>query len=190
MKLHRSTRFVIFFSITIMAMALLNSGCTTAKKATRYMHEHPEVAAEVCAEMFPVKDTVIKGDSIVVTDTLWGQEIVRDSVTVNDTVRITTTLPGKTITKTVRVTDTIVRENTARVATLENQLKEAIDEGLSLSRDRDHYKSKYEELDKADKGKLVIRIPWWIVIVVCAGVGAVTVMKLKGIALNPLRWFG
>lgn len=48
-------------------------GCTTAKKATRYMREHPTVAAEFCADEFPVKTVTDSADylnSLKIIDSL------------------------------------------------------------------------------------------------------------------------
>jgi hypothetical protein len=42
--------------VSLAFFALFIAGCVNQKKATRYMREHKNVAASVCAEMFPVKE--------------------------------------------------------------------------------------------------------------------------------------
>lgn len=152
---------------------LLFIGCVNTKKATNFMLTHPEVLAPICAKEFPVKDSLIKGDSVVLYDTLWGLRIISDTIVDKDTVRITITLPAKTITKTVHVTDTIIKENTARLAQVLNQLGESNNAGLVLSRKNDDLKEKIADMtSKRNKWRL-----WfWI----CVGaIGMFTLLKIK-----------
>ena len=95
----------------------LLSGCLTKEKALRKIE--PDLA-KICADKFPVKDSTIyiKGDTINTIE--FFENNTTDTITKKDTVRITLT---NTVTKVVkqRITDTLrlVRENTARVATLQ-----------------------------------------------------------------------
>lgn len=83
----------------------------------------------------------------------------------------------------------IEKENTARVEALTYQLKECIDHGLKESREKDFYKDKYEQEVKRNKGKLVIRIPWLLLVIAGGVLGIGFGLRLKGLSLNPIRWF-
>lgn len=80
-------------------------------------------------------------------------------------------------------------ENTARVEALQQQLNDCIDAGLQESREKDFWKKKYEDEVKLNKGKMVIRIPWFWIILFGGLLGIMLGLRLKGIALNPLKWF-
>lgn len=63
----------LVFIILTLLLLIMTFSCTTAKKATRYMHEHPQVAAEFCADEFPVKtvtDSAAYKKSLDVIDSL------------------------------------------------------------------------------------------------------------------------
>jgi|GEM_PF-6686191 len=222
--------------LLLFILVLSLAACTTAKKATRYMREHPPVAAELCAEMFPVETSRTdsteyltskrKADSLFslieqqrILDSIAAAEIVqtidrlrldsmnRDNITICDSLneelyryaskekKRADNLQGK-----VRELQTAVNNiepkveyirDKAKEAVLQNQLNEAIDEGLSLSRDRDSWKGKYEELSKKNKGKLIIRIPWWILILLGAGLLGVAFRKsifslIKGVFMKSI----
>lgn len=103
---------------------LIIPGCATQRKAEKFYKKHPVELAKVCAEKYPVKDSIIKGDSVVIYDTLWGLETRVDTLTVEPQVitkTIEKTVP-KLVTKVVTVHDTIVRENTAKTAVLSSQI--------------------------------------------------------------------
>lgn len=140
------------------------------------MLTHPEVLAPVCAKEFPVKDSLIKGDSVVLYDTLWGlADPIRDTVISKDTVRITTTLPSKIITKTVRVTDTVVRESTAKAAALEYKLKQTLDVLANNNIVLEQWRSDYYDMrGKRNKFRL------WLFIAIGAA-GMFTFLKVKKI---------
>lgn len=108
-------------------LILLFTGCYSSKKAKLQFNKaalnYPEIPAAYCANEFPVRDSVIK-DTVTTTDTVLIQgSITEDTliVRVNDTVRITIIrdLPGKVITNTVHIRDTIIRENTAALKSCE-----------------------------------------------------------------------
>lgn len=153
----------------------LLASCTNAKKATRFMNEHPEVLAPICAEKFPVKDSLVKGDSVVLYDTLWGVKVKSDTIVTKDTVRITNTLPAKIITKKVYIRDTIIRENSARVSQLLNHIgninKMVIQKDVKIA-------DLKEQLSAMKK----LRNKWrlWLLIAVGAA-GMFTFLKIKKI---------
>ena len=147
------------------------SSCLTTQKAKDYLKEKDKLA-EICAETYPVKEVYIKGDSVTVLDTLYVGENLFDTLyyTIKDTVTrvITKTLPAKVITKTIHVTDTIVKENTARIEDFNIQLRNKEIENGILKADRDNWKSKAKQRF------------WWLLIAIGA-MGAYTILKIKKI---------
>jgi len=128
-------------------LLLLLTSCVTPKKAVNVLSrpKNDPVAAEFCATKYPVKDSIIKGDSVVRFDTLW--ETFTDTLISEPQVIIETRIVPKTVTKTVVVRDTIIRENTAKVSVLNSQiakLNEAnrilSEKNAEISRERDGYK--------------------------------------------------
>ena len=97
---------------------MLFSGCMTKNKFLRYGKEHPETAAEFCADEYPAKDSIIYGrtDTVTVTNTR------TDSVTttiVNEVTGETKIVklpcpPCKETIKVVHKTDTIIRIDRAK----------------------------------------------------------------------------
>lgn len=128
---------------------LLFASCNSLKKAQKDVAKisvtHPEVLAAYCAEKFPVKETFLPGDTIIVTDTVQMiGNIITDTVISFDTVRITTikTLPGQTITKIVHVTDTVVKENTAQLKVCELERGKVVDLLLKSNNESDKWQGK------------------------------------------------
>lgn len=156
-------------------VVLILSGCYSPKKAVDVLSrpKNEPTAAAFCSQKYPVRDSIIKGDSVVRYDTLWG--VVTDTVTSDpqviiytDTVRV-----PKLITKTITVRDTIVRENTAKSAVLNNQIAnlQAVNMKLSetistLTDERDGYKKQ--------RDKWLMRF-----IVLCFSIGIVYFFKVK-----------
>lgn len=94
---------------------LVLSGCYSFDKANkqhgRAVATFPTIGADYCARVYPPQDSVIKGDSVIVIDTLTlPGTVTTDTVQVlgTDTIRITktVTLPAKEIIKTVYIHDT------------------------------------------------------------------------------------
>lgn len=88
--------------------------CYTPRKAKgdfgKAVTAYPEIGATFCAITYPAKDSLIKGDSIVTYDTLWGEgEIHFDTIysRSKDTVYITKFIHGNIIRETIRTTDTV-----------------------------------------------------------------------------------
>jgi FtsZ-binding cell division protein ZapB len=105
---------------------LLLTSCVTPKKAVDVLSrpKNEPVAAEFCATKYPVKETYIQGDSIVKYDTLWG--VVTDTlisepqvIVYTDTVRV-----PKLVIKTITRTDTIKKEDPAKISVFNSQIAE------------------------------------------------------------------
>lgn len=161
------------------------ASCSTAKRTARKIEKAKAVAianpgafAGICAVLFPVRDSLIKGDTVTRIDTVTNIELVPDTVLVGDTVVITKTLPGKTITRTITVTDTIIKENTARVEAIRLQLNEATDKGMELSRENDQLKKFRDSM----RGK--VHIPWWVLVIIGLAVIGWAYWRIKAGALN------
>ena len=104
----------------ILFLLIILTGCATQKKADKFYAKHPELLALKCATTYPVKDSIIKGDSVILFDTLW--ETFTDTLISEPQVIIETKIVPKTVTKWVTIRDTIIRENTARVAVIGSQI--------------------------------------------------------------------
>lgn len=104
----------LFYLLSILVMgSILMFGC----KAKEILWD------QECAKRYPVKETFIHGKDYFHTDTLKG-----DCVIVNcDPIILKAKCPPTlTITKTINRTDTIVKENSAKLALLDRQRDEAI----------------------------------------------------------------
>ena len=131
---------------------LLFASCNPLKKAQQTFDANKPAAAEYCADRFPVKDSLIKGDTLVTTDTLYVREY--DHRVTVDTVLLPTMPITNTryITKTIRITDTVIRRDNAREQVLANQIRqcndvqiELIDKNTRLSEQVDEMKSKRDK---------------------------------------------
>ena len=128
-------KYTILFLFTLAA-------CNPSKKAQRELEKAKAVlsgniveAARFCMDKFPDKTEYIKGDSVVIFDTLYVGEVVFDTLETKDTVFITKQLPGQVITKTVRATDTIKIEDRAKLIAINADLNDKIGEVAVLKND-------------------------------------------------------
>jgi hypothetical protein len=138
-------------------------GCTTQKKATNYFNNHPDQLAPICADKFPVKDSLVTRDSVRF-DTLF---IEGDPVVLKDSFYIKGDTVVKQVTKECPKVQTIVKtvikdsihyvENTARVAMLLNQVKELSDKVEKCQTMSDKLQDKVKHKNK---------VIWWLIIVV------------------------
>lgn len=171
MQLPHPVRFIVYLALAMVLTAVFTR-CSPVKKAIETFDKHPDAAAEYCADRFPVKDSLIKGDTVTTIDTSYEMLFITDTVRTLDTVRITITKPV-TVTKTRIITDTVIRENTARVTALNNQV-EACQVTVN---DRD---ARITRLQADYDGMKAKRNKWrlWLWIAVGA-VGAYTALKIK-----------
>jgi hypothetical protein len=163
-----SRKQIILYSVTILIIS-----CNPISKAVKTFNANPEQAALYCAVTFPVKDSIIKGDTVVINDTVTNTIV--DSVKVdcppNSEKVITITKacpPGKTITVTKVITDTVIRRDIAKETVLSNALTESQTTVTKVQ-------GQYEAMkDKRDKWRL-----WfWILL---GAAGAYTFLKIKRI---------
>lgn len=118
-------------------VVLILSGCYSPKKAVDVLSrpKNEPVLSELCAVRYPVKDSLIKGDTVINYDTLWGIEYRTDTLISEPQVITetkTVTVP-KLVTKYLTIRDTIVRENTAKVAVLNNSNRKLAEINADLS---------------------------------------------------------
>lgn len=152
---------------------LLLASCNPLKKAVKTFDDNPAAAALYCATNFPAKDSLIPGDTIVKTDTLTEGVFIEVPC---DTVKIRVECPPtRTITKTVHVTDTIVRVDHAKEVSLQATVSQRDN---TIGEQAKTINRKQTDLDDM-KGK---RNWWRIVALILAGVlGLATFLKIKRI---------
>ena len=156
-----------YYVIAIFVICIAGSGCYTARKAksqfSRAVAGYPQIAAEYCAQAYPVKDSLIRGDTLVVYDTLWGEgKTLYDTVRLKglaDTIRITKIiqLPGTVITKTITVHDTLQVENTAKYSACELALRAAV-------------QNEKAQRELYDKWRRIARKRFWVIVGLGAGI--------------------
>ena len=166
--------YILAAAIGVIALFLLIllAGCNPSKKAQREMEKAKQVlggnmaeAARFCRDRFPDKTEYIKGDSVIVFDTLYVGEVVFDTLETKDTVIITKNLPGKVITKTVRITDTIKIEDRAKLIAANADLNDKIGEVAVLKNEVSELKKNRDEWEKKAKDR------WWLWVVIVALIG-------------------
>ena len=145
-------------------LLVLLSGCYGLKKATvqhgKAVATYPELGADYCARIYPSKDSIIKGDSIITFDTLWQDgEIHFDTIysRLRDTVFITQFTPGKTVFQTIWAVDTIFQTNTAALDLC------SIERGKAITL----LEAKTAE---SDKWKKIAKKRFWIILAMGAGI--------------------
>ena len=122
-KWEKIVKYTIWGLIVILTIILL-SGCNPVKQAQKQFRLNPDKFAGLCGDYFPPKDSLIKGDTVTLTDTLWGAgETIIETKVVNDTlVRTVYEVRDKIIFKTLKITDTVVRVNQAKVRELTDMI--------------------------------------------------------------------
>ncbi len=144
-------------------------GCISEKKARKIADEYyknsPGEFAQKCADTFPINSQYIEGITVVRKDTVIQKGILLDCPEQQKQVRCP---DSKTIyIKTVRV-DTVVKENTAKLASLESKVL-AVTNELSVTR------SLKETNEKQSKNRL------YIIIALCTLLGISIFQKIKGL---------
>ena len=164
---------LLYFGVTLLILL----GCMTPKKAVDVLSrpKNEPVLAELCAYRYPVRDSIIKGDSVIRFDTLW--ETYTDTLISEPQVIIETKIVPKSVTKWVTIRDTIVRENTAKVSVLNSQIAELSQSNrilsekvVEISQERDGYRS------ERNKARL---INWILYVVIGLTIGYGIKRKFK-----------
>lgn len=163
--------------LVIITLTVLFAGCFTPKKAVDVLSrpKNEPVAAAFCSLKYPVRDSIIKGDSVIRFDTLW--ETYTDTLISEPQVIIETKIVPKSVTKWVTIRDTIVRENTAKVSVLNSQIAELSQSNrilsekvVEISQERDGYRS------ERNKARL---INWILYVVIGLTIGYGIKRKFK-----------
>lgn len=159
--------------LVILTITVIFAGCFTPKKAVDVLSrpKNEPVASAFCSLKYPVRDSIIKGDSMIRFDTLW--ETYTDTLISEPQVIIETKIVPKSVTKWVTIRDTIVRENTAkvsvlnfRIANLERDTSVLNSKLVQVSAERDTFKQ------ERNKWKL-----WFFLLLF--GVGLLYAAKVK-----------
>lgn len=143
--------------------------CSVEKKASKrvaWLLAHDKLS-ETCARIYPVRDSVTKGDSVIVFDTLYVEgdgEIIHDTTfTRGDTVikLVDKKCPVQVINKTVYLHDTTYRRNTAE----EERLRSLLDGYGKIVQDKDKIIiDKDRKISKNDWWKWAALITWFVVL--------------------------
>lgn len=164
----RKEQIQLLAALIVFILIMLLTSCTTERKATRYFNEHKPVAANYCAEAFPVKDSmsVIERTKY---DTLYAPVYMVDTVVRFDTLinerAVTLTRPVKVpcpsvpiITKTVTRDSIHFLENTARIDACEYTIQDLQVKVLTQAARIDTLQDKVKHKNKA--------ILWLLLIIV------------------------
>ena len=167
--------------VFILIGALSALGCYNQRKATNQFSKavvaYPKIGANYCGDAYPVRDSIIKGDSVFTTDTVTYFEQLSDTVMIQDfdTVRvyITKTLPAKIITNTIHIHDTLVQENTAKIAACQIDNSRMTGLLVTVTADRDKW-----------QGKAKTR--WWWIALLIGGIVGTIAIKIFGKTKLPI----
>jgi len=163
-------RWLVIFVLLIIAGFL--QGCSTLEKrinkAKVVARENPNSFASFCVESFPVKEKFIKGKDSIVIDTLIQEKIVKVPVIIKgDTTYVDVKCPkATTVYKTVVRIDTVIKEDTAKLADLRQQ----------IDKSNKDYKEKDLSLQKALKSS-TSRLYWIIGLAILALLAIVIIFK-------------
>lgn len=168
------THLLVWCAICLVVISLFSS-CDPQKKLHKALTEiakHPIESAKYCADKYPPKDTLVKGDSIVVYDTLWG--VYNDTTYRVDTINnVVTKIVPKIITKTITIRDTVYRENTARVEQLNLQYVKCEGKYQELFL---KYEKAVEQGFEYKKQRNKMRIWFWILV---GAIGGYTFLRFR-----------
>ena len=124
-------KYLIYF-IIVFGVA----SCTTERKAIKFLNKHPFVAADYCANKFPVIPTYIKGKDSIIEKTV---EVKGDSIPYPPNEKgevIKVKCPdAKVVTRDVYRTDTITKENTAKLSALQQRYNN-LDKQYAITKDK------------------------------------------------------
>jgi hypothetical protein len=162
----------------LIVLVLLLVSCNTEKKQldkfNNYGYSHTPVAAQLCAVLFPAKDTLIQGrtDTLTRRDTLVSIKVFHS----RDTVEITRTVTVHD-TKVIHKTDTVKIVDKAAFAALQNKWQTEHDNGNTLT----------EKLQVANTNSDIWKKRFWVAVGIMSiyGVGLIGIKLIK-LYLNKL----
>jgi PBP1b-binding outer membrane lipoprotein LpoB len=127
---------------------------------------HPNDFASICSQLFPVKESFIKGKDSIRTDTVTKTNTVTVTrVIKGDTVRVDVECPKeKVITRYVNRTDTVIKENTAKLEAVQ----------IEFSKQNSLLNKTADELTEAKNASN--KKNWWIGAFAFLFIGAIFVM--------------
>ena len=113
MRLFNSLSIALWWFVAICLVGFLLFGCR-AKKEIQWDEE--------CARRYPIKEKIIKGETVYYTDTIIEPGLIIQA----DPILLKVKCPdSKVITKTISRVDTIIKENTAQIKLLEREKEES-----------------------------------------------------------------
>lgn len=119
---------------------LLSSCASRQQKAANFFRQNPNQLAEVCADLFPIRERVIPGALITKTDTTTLAGIILPCPPADGEKTVFISCPGtKKVTQVTTRTDTVIKENTARIAELSGRL-------FNTAHDYEKYKTRSKHL--------------------------------------------
>lgn len=166
----------MFAVIASVAMLLL-SGCYNQKKATiqhgKAVATFPVIGADYCARVYPSKDSLIKGDSVVIRDTVQGVGTIKIDTVFKEGKPVeilkVITLPGQTIRELITRVDTVEKESTRLLAALDLAR-------INLGKSMDALA--VQNL-RADKYQKQAKVRLWILIAIGAVAGLLLFFRLR-----------
>lgn len=163
----KSENVILWIGLSVAMMALMLAGCNPTKKAFDRVQrvENKSALAEICANRFPPKDSIIEKTNVIFDTIYVGSDPVFDTIIYKDTIRITKTLPAQVITKTVEKVKEKWRENTARVDQLQSELTE-IKKQLDKVNDDLSKEQQRSKLFKKQRNRSYL---WWLILAVAVG---------------------
>lgn len=129
---------VLSRSIALLLILITISSCVTERKAKRWAYEHKEVLATWCLDCFEttLKPIYIKGDEVVVTDTITDSVITVITVDCPDGTKVSKDCPpGKIVTVNKLRVDTLLKDTwqtTAKVFILQSRSDSLSNELIKL----------------------------------------------------------
>jgi len=151
----------------LIGMSSIFFGCSVDKRAqkkTAWLIAHDQLD-DICARVYPNRDSITKGDSTVVFDTLYlnNDVYLRDTIVKDgDTIyREKKCPPNPVITKQVFIHDTLYRTNTADVDRLKGEI---LDREKQLKAKDDIVIKQQQKIDKNDWWKTACLITWFAMV--------------------------
>lgn len=137
--------------ILYLLIVILSFGCMTSKKFVRYANNHKLETAEICHDLFPSQERLIKGVTDTITKIEYKDSIIvkcppveaKNGQLVTNTV---TCPPSKTIVKYVNRVDTVIKPDEAAIYALQTKLDKS---EAALKQTQDDLKKETERKNKA-----------------------------------------